>query len=195
MALHIDAARLKNMQTNSYFDIRSKIETGDFLFCSGNYAFSSMIKAFTGSVWSHVGVLVVLEELDRIFVLESVEDSGVRFVPLSNYFENYENGSPYEGEIVIAKADDSIRSRLKPGLDWALERIGNDYDDKEVVRIAGRITLGSGRYNRDDNYICSELIEGMWRVAGHPIEFDRRGFVTPETIWCNSIVTEYVKVD
>ena len=54
-----------------------------------------MIQAATGSIWSHVGFLMRLDEIDRIMVLESVEPLGFRTVPLRNYLTDYDiNGIP-----------------------------------------------------------------------------------------------------
>ena len=48
---------------------RRRIQNGDVLLCSGSGIFSTMIQEATGSVWSHVGFILRLDEIDRIMVL------------------------------------------------------------------------------------------------------------------------------
>lgn len=85
-----------------YPDIRSRLRSGDLLLCSGKSWFSRLIQVATGSEWSHVGLILRLERLDRVMLLESVESVGVRAVPLSRYFENYQQtGQAYPGELAF----------------------------------------------------------------------------------------------
>ena len=80
----------------NYSEIRPLLCSGDLLLCSGTSWFSRLIQAATGSEWSHVGLILRMERLDRVMLLESVESIGVRAVPLSCYFENYrQSGAAY----------------------------------------------------------------------------------------------------
>ena len=68
---------------------KNNIKTGDILYCSGRYLVSEMIKKLSNSLFSHVTSLIYWNE--HVLVLESVEDDGIRVVPLSHYLYNYEN--------------------------------------------------------------------------------------------------------
>lgn len=96
-----------NQPVKNYARFRTDIASGDLLLCSGPGFFSRMIRAGTKSVWSHVGFVMQLDEIDRVMVLESVEPLGVRTVPLSKYLNVDDSlGNPYPGRTVIARHDD-----------------------------------------------------------------------------------------
>ncbi|OMF01628.1 hypothetical protein BK124_02925 [Paenibacillus amylolyticus] len=58
--------------------------TGDILLCSGgNYPLSKLIQSISDSHYSHVAFVMWIH--DRLMVLGSVENAGVRTVPLSSY--------------------------------------------------------------------------------------------------------------
>lgn len=192
MAKPVSSNDISRATIISYSDIRGNIQTGDFLFCSGTYPLSKMIMGATNSVWSHVGLIVRLTQFDRLFVLESVEDQGVRMYPLSNYLEKYEYNTPYRGYLVIASA--SQRINLTDGLDWGFERIGIRFDYEEIVKIAARIALGTGSHKSDEKFICSELVEAIWRISGYRISFDTRGFISPDNIWRDPIVGGFQRI-
>ena len=91
----------------NYKAFRANIQSGDILLCSGSAWFSKMIQKGTKSVWSHVGFVIRLENIDRVMVLESVEPLGIRTVPLSKYLTDYDSkGNPYPGGLVIARHRD-----------------------------------------------------------------------------------------
>lgn len=186
------AGTISEQQILSYDEIRDQIETGDFLFCSGNYPLSQLIQQATSSIWSHVGTIIRSREFDRVFVIESVEDAGVRLFPLSNYLENYQSNKPYFGKLFIAKT--RRRVELANGLDWAFEKIGTRFDYEEFIKIATRIIVGGGKHGNDSKFICSELVEAIWRISGYQIAFDRRGFISPDNIWEDPIVGSYFRI-
>ena len=83
MAAQLTKRQIRALPAQTYDEARSNLRSGDLIFCSGSYAFSGLIQRFTGSVWSHVGVVYRDESLGRVFVLESEAGIGVRLVPLS----------------------------------------------------------------------------------------------------------------
>ena len=92
------------IQHRRYEDIRGALKDGDLLLCSGNYAFSHLIRTVTGSDWSHVAIILKLDMIDRVMVMESVESAGVRTVPLRSYVGDYQaSGNPYDGRMLIAR--------------------------------------------------------------------------------------------
>lgn len=88
----------------NYNKIRSELQTGDFLFFSGDHWLSSLIRSRSRSAWSHVGIVIKLEELDRVFLVESVLENGIRMVPMSFVFKDYDGaGKPYVGRVGWAR--------------------------------------------------------------------------------------------
>ncbi len=176
----------------NYRQFRSEIRSGDILLCSGSGWFSKMIQKATKSVWSHVGFVMRLDQIDRVMVLESVEPLGVRTVPLSKYLTDYDGkGNPYPGGLAIARHRDFARKAKSAALrrfgQFAVDLFGYPYDKDEIAKIAVRITGSALGFTarekkllqRDREYICSEYAWECYRKIGIQIAFDRRGFVAP----------------
>ena len=176
----------------NYQQFRPKIRSGDILMCSGSGIFSRMIQAGTRSVWSHVGFVMRLDDIDRVMVLESVEPIGVRTAPLSKYMSDYDNeGNPYPGGLVIARHDDfankATPSNLQKFGQFAVDLFGYPYDKREISKIAARIASSHLPFSskdkralkRDREYICSEYAWECYKEIGIRIEHDRKGFVAP----------------
>jgi hypothetical protein len=173
-----------------YSAARPEIQSGDILLCSGNSFFSDRIKAATESQWSHVGVVVWWHDIERIMVLESVESIGVRTVPLSNYFTNYNGtGKPYKGYALIARHKYYMPGMTKHLSQNAVGLLGHQYDNKEIARIAIKLTLAAKLMKEirgsdceipsdDSCYICSEYAYTLYKAAGLSIAHSC-GFVTP----------------
>lgn len=187
------------MESVRYQDIRKQIVNGDLLFCSGNGPMSELIKKITNSVYSHVAIVMWMH--DRLMVLESVETIGVRMVPLSSYIINYSNtGKPYDGDVFIGRHQtltqllsnqDTAKSSLSSMMQRALDLMGKKYGTKDLAKIALRLTVGFGRRDHDDEYICSEYVADCLGMVG--ISFTNvGGFVVPKhisedpsvNIWC-----------
>jgi hypothetical protein len=174
-----------------YPDLRPLLRSGDLLLCSGSYWFSKLLRTATESCWSHVGLVMRLEEVDRVMVLESVERFGVRTVPLTKYLNDYDSeGHPYQGGMVLARHR-SFAERANPDVmrqlgRAAVDRFGYAYSGDQIARIAARITasrLGAHQewpeLKRRGDYICSEYVSDCYHSVGIQIKADRRGFVAP----------------
>src|SRR5690554_6247260 len=115
---------------------KTNIRTGDILFCSGRYLVSELIKKLSKSRFSHIGLLVYWNE--HVLVLESVEDDGVRVVPLSHYLYNYENSKEkYKGQMYIARhgvvdSPDFDREKIKVMCGRAIDLLNRNYDREEI---------------------------------------------------------------
>lgn len=189
MAAPITKRQIKALPVVRYQDVRAELRTGDLVFCSGSYFFSGLIQRFTRSVWSHVGIVRVDHELDRVFVLESETGIGVRIVPVSKYLRDYHGRRrPYRGQIVIARVapaldDDQARKAISHGLDL----LTKPYDNWEILRIAMRILFRRTRRWQDRKFICSELVDECYRAAN--VRFRRAdNYVSPDDIWRDDIV-------
>lgn len=178
-----------------YQTIRSSIESGDILLCSGSAWFSKMIQHATDSIWSHVAFVMRLDLIDRIMVLESVEPIGVRTVPLSKYLNDYDNnGHAYPGGLVLLRHSQfdqtATPDKLKELGQFAVDLFGYPYDKEEIAKIAARVTaekLGftsdeKKQLERNKEYICSEYVWECYNSLGIEIEYDPAGFVSPADI-------------
>lgn len=188
MAAHIESKNIKAMPVTPYSDLRATLKSGDLLFASGDYLVSKAIEKVTDSPWSHVGIVFYLESIDRMMLLESVEDMGVRFAPLSKYLKDYEGGKPYKGRVVMARVSDTDTSTVEGIAKFGIDELTRPYDKDEIAKILARVTLGIGRKERDREYICSELVYECFSSVGRQFAYDTKGFISPENIWVDSQV-------
>lgn len=183
MAAHIESKDIKALPVLSYSDLRVKLKSGDLLFASGDYLVSKAIQKVTDSPWSHVGIVFRLDSIDRMLLLESVEDMGVRFAPLSKYLKDYEDGKPYKGRAVLARCKDVNAETVADISTFGIDELTQPYDKDEIAKILARITLGIGKKEKDREYICSELVYECFSHAGKEFAYDTRGFISPEDVW------------
>lgn len=183
---YMGTSKFNGITQLSYEQARKEIRPGDILLCSGRYLVSELIKKASDSIFSHVGLLCYWN--DRLVVLESVEDDGVRAVPLSHYLSNYENSKmKYNGELFIARhvsISDTYfdNGRLKKMLGKAVDLLNHNYDKDEIAKIIARISLGIGRHSDDQEYICSEFVDECFKQLKIELSHDSNGFIYPEHI-------------
>ncbi len=194
MALHIENKEIKSLPVLPYAEIRGKLMSGDILFISGDYLISKMIQKMTGSPWSHVGIVFRLDSIDRVLLLKSVEDMGVRFAPLSKYLKDYEDGKPYKGRAVLARCKDVTVDTVKGLSTFGIDELTQSYDKDEIAKIMARITLGIGKKERDREYICSELVYECFANAGKEFAFNPKGFINPEDVWVDEKLSLVARV-
>jgi cell wall-associated NlpC family hydrolase len=189
MAAPLGKKEIKRMPVRSYETVRADLRSGDLLFCSGSYLFSGLIQRFTGSVWSHVGVVYRDEALQRVFVLESETGIGVRLAPLSKYLRDYHGRNrPYRGQILVGRVTPGLDAgQVRKAVSHGMDLLTKPYDNAEIVRIAARILFRIGRGGRDRKFICSELVDECFRSAG--VRFIRPdNYISPDDIWRNPCV-------
>lgn len=181
-----DSRKFPDLVPHAYDRIRSEVRTGDLLLCSGTSPFSEIIKAATESDFSHVGVIVRWDNIDRIMVFESVESVGVRPVVLSSYVRDYKgSGKGYPGRIMIArhKKFDEVAD-VKKFVQFGSDLFSYPFDQEETIRITARI-LGSKMgimtddLKRNKEYICSEYAYELFARVGIVYAYDSRGFIVP----------------
>lgn len=183
MAAHIEMKDVKALPVLPYPQFRKKLKSGDLLFASGDYLVSKAIQKVTDSPWSHVGIVFRLDAIDRVLLLESVEDMGVRFAPLSKYLTDYEGGKPYKGRVVLGRCKD-VNDKTVAGLStFGIDELTRPYDKDEIAKIIARIALGLGKKEKDREYICSELVYECFAYAGKAFAYHPKGFISPEDIW------------
>jgi hypothetical protein len=195
VAAPIAKKEIKRLPVQPYEAVRDDLRSGDLIFCSGSYLFSGLIQRFTGSVWSHVGVIYRDESLRRVFVLESETGIGVRLAPVSKYLRDYHGRNrPYRGQIVIGRVAPGLSGeQVRNGVSFGMDLLTKPYDNSEILRIAMRILLRIGRRTRDRKYICSELVDECFKAAG--VNFTRPdNYISPDDIWRNDCVTLHQRV-
>ncbi|MGZ0019107.1 YiiX/YebB-like N1pC/P60 family cysteine hydrolase [Nitrosomonas sp. wSCUT-2] len=174
--------KFEGLERKAYLQIRNSIQTGDIFFASGNYPVSRIIEHFSDSMFSHVGFVFTWNE--RVLLLESVEDDGVRMVPLSHYLSDYENsGEPYNGRLFLGRYNAAFdAANINRMLGKAADTLNKKYDKDEISKIIARITIGLGKHGDNDAYICSEFVDICFREIGIVFPRDSRGFIFPEHI-------------
>lgn len=186
MAIHIGSTGIKALPVKPYAEVRKDIQSGDLIFASGDYLISQAIQKVTDSPWSHVGILFRVDSIDRVLLLESVEDMGVRFAPLSKYLSDYEDRKPYKGRIVLARCSNVTTDTVGKLSQFGIDELTQPYDKDEIAKILARVILGRGKKERDREYICSELVYECFARAGKEFAYNPQGFVAPEDIWVDS---------
>ena len=157
--------------------LRACLKPGDILLIEGRTHLAGIIKYLTQSTWSHAALYVgpiagkKTAGGEPCELVESNLDAGIAAYPLSAYF-------PFHTRICRAvglSADD-----CRKVCDYAVARIGLDYDLKNVIDLARylvplpvpqrfrrrMIALGSGDPTK---LICSALIAQAFGVIGYPI--------------------------
>lgn len=189
MANNLSIEQIGQMPPRKYKAIREDLQTGDIVFCNGNYLFSKLIRRFTNSIWSHVGVIYKDETLSRVLILESEKAFGVRLAPLSKYIKDYHGkNKPYKGMVVVARLVPAIsKEKLNKAISFGLDELTKPYDNWEVVRVAIRTFFGIGKKERNREYICSELVQACFNQIG--VEFkDNDTKISPNDIWLDTRV-------
>src|SRR5262245_36846101 len=130
MAIHVKNAADVS-PTATYKALRPQLRSGDLFFCAGRYLVSKAIQTMTGSPWSHVGIIFRAEKIDRVLLLESVEDMGVRFAPLSKYLDDYDDGRPYRGDMVVARVGALKQTDIPRIAEFGVDELTRPYDKDE----------------------------------------------------------------
>lgn len=184
---------LATSRPRPYAEVRDMVQDGDIMMCAAHDAGSRLIRWATRSAWSHCGIAFWLHDVQRVMVLECVEKMGVRAVPLSDFVRRTSGGiEPYPGRIVLtrhrAMASLDPLGRRRAMAQFAFDRLGSRFSNKEMLKIGLRMALGRfaivtpKRLRADDEYICSEYVAGCYDRAGISLQWDGLGFVAPADI-------------
>lgn len=162
------------MITN-YTDIRSQLKTGDIVLFSGKGPLSLGIRWATSSKWSHMGMVLNLEEFDFVCVWQSTtldiaKDvfadkilNGVQLVTMSSLV----NG--YGGELAIRQLKEANLDKkdIKNLMNFRKEVSRRDYE-WDVIELIKSAYDGLGGQNVEDlsNLFCSELVAEAYQRLG-----------------------------
>ena len=175
-----DLPGYRRLDTVDIADIAQTLEKGDIVLVDGNTRISTAIKYLTQSTWSHA-CLYVGENGDassELNLLEADLKNGVHLVNLDHYASfNLRICRP------VSLSDEEIKQMT----DFAMQRIGHQYDLKNVVDLIryviqkpavpnryrrSLISLGSGEPTKA---ICSTLIAESFQSINYPILPRRNG--------------------
>ena len=163
----------------------SMLQTGDLLLFSGNGLSSEVIRWFTGSSWTHVGVIVRLDEIDEPLLLESNLGpesvdlfsgealAGVSLVPLARKLADY------DGDIILRRREgDPLCPRQRRLVRRLVRRLYRrpyrNYLWRQVIDAL------PGRHRRDYSAMfCSELVAELYRRLGWLPRETRTGRIFP----------------
>jgi Permuted papain-like amidase enzyme, YaeF/YiiX, C92 family len=182
----------------TYQALRDTVKSGDILFYSGEDEVSKLIRWATHSIWSHIGIIVKIDKLNRVLLLESVENMGVRLIPLSKYIKNieeYADEEKFDARLVIARHRLLSSRKIKKMLSFGIDQITRPYDHHEIQRIIQRIIAGEGKANRDRAFMCSELVYECLSIVDIEIAFNPMGFISPEDIWTNPHIEVIAEIE
>jgi hypothetical protein len=189
----IDDDVLTKLKPEPFETIVRKVRDGDILLCSGSDPFSRLIGWSTKSPWTHVALAYRWPALGRIMVFESVQQLGVRTVPLTRFISQSSTGvHPYPGKIILARHQDYADKGGKQGsatmrrlADFAVDRFGDRFAALEILKIAARISLGALQREMPkslgpkNEFICSEYAAKCFEAVGIKIAWDGLGFIAP----------------
>jgi len=158
--------------------VRSALQPGDILLVEGNTRLSVIIKFLTQSTWSHAALYVgdrlgdAAPDGEPNVLLEAEAGLGVITVPLSKYIG-------FHTRICRAVGLDA-QDRQKV-IDYAIARIGKQYDSRRIVDLARylfpyppvpvwfrrrMLAIGSGDPTKA---ICSTLLAAAFESIHYPI--------------------------
>jgi len=158
--------------------VRRTIQPGDILLVEGNSRLSAAIKYLTQSTWSHAALCVGERPADAAaggepnVLLEAEAATGVVTVPLSKYVRFHTRICRPVG------LDDEAKRKV---IDYAVERIGKQYDSRRIVDLARylfpyppvpvwfrrrMLAIGAGDPTKA---ICSSLIAEAFASIRYPI--------------------------
>tara|TARA_Y100000296_G_scaffold2569_2_gene3618 strand:+ start:1442 stop:2044 length:603 start_codon:yes stop_codon:yes gene_type:complete len=162
--------------TMNYSGIRDSLNTGDIVLFSGKGRISGMIKWFTGSPWSHVGMVLRLTEYNMLLLWESTTLSkikdintgkarqGVQLVPLSERMKSY------EGKVGIRRLNmfDKYQAIDHDVLMKFREEVkGRPYEESKIELFKSAYDGVFGGNEEDlSSIFCSELVAEAYQRLG-----------------------------
>jgi hypothetical protein len=210
----VTSKQYADMPQFPYQEVRGQLRTGDIVLFASNDPFSRLIQAATGE-WSHAAFIWVMNDIDRVLLMESVETFGVRVVALSARLDATIGGekAPYNGKVLVVRHQQFPRPDPQDAAAMAqfnkdfglmtraaIDRLGSPYAPLEIVRIGLRIAAGDlkipvpGELEPKDAYICSEYVAMCYAAMGINLQGDDKGFIAPSDIAADPNVSAVVSI-
>lgn len=161
---HGDGSNMEDrMICTRYGKIRRKMRAGDVIAFGGTGWISRLIKAFTRSRVSHVGVILEINEHGRIMVMESTtlhgNKKGVQINRLSRRIQHY------KGDVWWLPLSHQVREAADMAAFWHFlwDQDGKKYDTWQAIKSALPSFIHREHF---DKIFCSELVAGAAEAAG-----------------------------
>ncbi len=144
----------------TYETIRPKALNGDIALVQGAGIVSSLIRVMTGSSFSHVGVLIWIDE--ALFVAEYKEFKGYNITPASTWFKSAldAGNTPYFG-----KAPIRIRESESGVFREALKFRKKPYGYFSLVKVW--LSQVTGMKIKVRRFVCSTFVQYVWSKADY----------------------------
>jgi uncharacterized protein YycO len=141
-----------------YGGARGDFRVGDVLLFRGRGLASQVIRLFTRSPYSHVGLVFLYQ--GRVYCLEAV-GVGVRLILMSEVMRRYHGGIDY---YQVARAAPEQRDGV---IAFCFQQLGKLYDRPGIVRFLVAILFNRKPAVRADQaWFCSELVAAAYRAHG-----------------------------
>lgn len=163
----------------TYDEARDKMEPGDVIAFSGKGELSEVIKLFTRSEVSHVGVVFKTKQLgdpdpNRYIntLMESTSLDGMSGVMMTRLSDRV---CRYDGHLWWLPLSKELRRKmdLAKFFDFLIKQEGKAYDTKQAIRSALDALdnvpfLRGSTYNKEDfsKFFCSELVAAALEEGG-----------------------------
>ena len=162
-------------QVQSYEEVRPNLKTGDIVLMGGSSIFSRAIRLLTHSKWSHVGMVMKVEEFDTLLLWESTTNGhdvdvqtkkvkrGVQLVPLSKRVRDH------TGNLAFRQLSRRLHNEEITNLNQFRHSVRDkpyDFNGFELLKSA--LDFGALLTNSEDlsAYFCSELIADTYQELG-----------------------------
>ncbi len=167
------SARAALRSARPYREVRATFREGDLLAFRGRSPVSAMIRAMTGSVYSHVGLVYPIE--DRRYCLEAV-GKGVSLGLMSEVSKRYAGGIDY----FEIDAADAVRHKATL---FALEQLGKSFDFLGLLRFFLFLGLRiRARARIDRRWFCAELVAEAYRRQGFELARSPSCYAAPRDL-------------
>lgn len=202
-------SRIPNNTISKYERLRDSLKTGDLIAFSGNHKFSKVIKWYTNSIYSHVGMVIRTNMGngfgDSVLIIESTTDTSfrdflnretIRGVQL-NWLSK--RASSYDGEVywcpLINDLDTSSKNKMESWLRETHDK-KTPYDDIQIWGAGIDIFDIIFENKPDDNSLfCSELVAKALIIAGLLDSNVNPSELTPKDIVDLNLFSEPVRIN
>ena len=156
-----------------YSDIRHQLKTGDIVLFSSDDFISKMIKWFTRSDWSHVGLVLNVKLYDFVLIWESTTLSNVNDVETGRptkgvqLVQMSERINKYDGRVAVRRSRHFRPNANESLMDLRKELKGRPYErgENELFRSAYDGPFGENSPDLSSVF-CSELVAEALKKLG-----------------------------
>ena len=151
----------REMILSTYQGVRGEMQPGDLIAFGGTGWFSRIIKFFTMSPVSHVGVVLEWDTFGRVMIMEATSLDGFKGVQVNRLSSRV---AQYDGHVWWMPLSDQVRAKLNVHAMvkymWAQD--GKKYDTKQAIKSA----IPFWTRENDKRMFCSELVSRGYEQGG-----------------------------